>query len=246
MKHAAYSFLVTDLGPPWSEVAPTIKARIPSGRQKELASRLNLSESALSNYLSGSRRPPLPVIFGMADFFGISVDTLLGRETGAAQVTVAAVGTRELRGVGAPLVAIDVAAGDGALTEVDDDRLYFFGERFMKGHGWTERLKDRFCCIKLGSASVAESMEPTIRHGSLLLVDRRPAWERLRAKPREIYLVRPPGEKETVKRCTVTDGQLVLESDNPAPKYHPRTFSVSGEDWRDYVRGRVLWWSVEA
>ena len=76
---------MTELGPPWSEIAPSIKARIAAGRQKQLAHRLGLTESGLSNYLSGKRRPPLPVIAGMADFFGVGVDTLLGRETGSPQ-----------------------------------------------------------------------------------------------------------------------------------------------------------------
>lgn len=249
MNSSAYPLSVADLGPTWESIAPSVKARVASRRQKELASRLGVSEGGLSNYLSGTREPSISAIAAMADFFGVSVDTLLGRETGSPQPVVGRTsdrGGRELHGVGAPLVAIDVAAGDGALTEVSDDRVYFFGQRYMSTHGWTERSKDRFCCIKLGSASVAESMEPTIPHGSLLLVDRRPAWERLHSKAREIYLVRMPGEREAVKRCTLVGEQLVLESDNPAPKHHPKTFSVTGENWRDFVRGRVLWWSVEA
>lgn len=236
----------------WPEIAAVLRplAKAERGSQKRASLRTGTDEYEISRFLAGKAIPDPVVGFQLVEMFGLDWGSVTGLgPPGSAQPVTAQVsgdGRRELRGVGAPLVAIDVAAGEGALTEVDDDRLYFFGERFMKGHGWTERSKDRFCCIKLGSAAVAESMEPTIRHGSLLLVDRRPTWERLRAKPREIYLVRMPGEKEAVKRCTLDDGQIIVESDNPAPKYHPRAFSVAGESWREYVRGRVLWWSMDA
>lgn len=163
------------------------------------------------------------------------------RFTGAAKV---------LDGVGVPLVAIDVAAGDGALTpieDLDDGAVYFFHEAWMrKAHGWNEKQRDRFACIKLGSDRTAASMEPMIRPKSLLLLDRRVTEERLKSKPREIYLVRPPGEKEAVKFVTLDGGVLILESDNPAPAYPPRAVSLKGEALADIVRARVLWWATEA
>lgn len=234
----------------WAGVAAAIRPLLKRGDQKVIASRLGLTDAALSRYLDAERIPDPVVAARICALVDRDLGELIGlREPGSPQPAIARTpeaGGRELHGVGAPLVAIDVAAGDGALTEVSDDRVYFFGQRYMSSHGWTERSKDRFCCIKLGSASVAESMEPTIPHGSLLLIDRRPAWERIRAKAREIYLVRMPGEKEAVKRCTLVGEEIILESDNPAPKHHPRSFSVTGENWREFVRGRVLWWSVEA
>ena len=231
----------------WSDIAAAIRPRLKRGDQKVIQLRLGLTAATVSRYLDAERIPDPVTAARICAIVGLDLAEEVGvGSAGSVQLATAATAGRELRGVGAPLVAIDVAAGDGALTEVDDDRLYFFGEAFMRKHGWSDHSKDRFCCIKLGSAAVAESMEPTIRHGSLLLVDRRPAWERLRAKPREIYLVRMPGEKEAVKRCTLVDGHIIIESDNPAPRYHPRALSVSGESWREFVRGRVLWWSMDA
>jgi transcriptional regulator with XRE-family HTH domain len=236
----------------WPEIAALLRplAKKERGSQKRAALRTGVKEYEISRFLSGEATPDPVVGAQLVHLFGLDFSELSGMgPAGTAQVVSARSGDgtpRELHGVGAPLVAIDVAAGEGALTEVDDDRLYFFGESFMRKHGWTDRAKDRFCCVKLGSAAMAESMEPTIRHGSLLLVDRRPGWDRLRTRPREIYLVRMPGEKEAVKRCTLEGEQIIIESDNPAPKYHPRAFSVTGESWRDFVRGRVLWWSMEA
>ncbi len=236
----------------WPEIAAILRplAKRERGSQKRAALRTGVKEYEISRFLSGEATPDPVVGAKLVQLFGLDFGELTGiGPVGTAQAVSARVddgSLRELNGVGAPLVAIDVAAGEGALTEVDDDRLYFFGESFMRKHGWTDKAKDRFCCIKLGSAAVAESMEPTIRHGSLLLLDRRPTWERLRTKPREIYLVRMPGEKEAVKRCTLDDGQIIIESDNPAPRYHPKAVPVTGENWRDFVRGRVLWWSMEA
>lgn len=89
-------------------------------------------------------------------------------------------------------------------------------------------------------------MEPMIRPKSLLLLDRRVSEDRLKSKAREIYLVRPPGEKEAVKFVTVDGGVLILESDNPAPQYPPRAVSLKGETFADIVRARVLWWATEA
>jgi hypothetical protein len=236
----------------WPEIAAALRplAKKERGSQKRAALRTGAKEYEISRFLSGEATPDPVIGAQLVHLFGLDFGELTGiGQAGTAQVVSARSGDgtpRELRGVGAPLVAIDVAAGEGALTEVDDDRLYFFGESFMRKHGWSEKAKDRFCCVKLGSARVAESMEPTIRNGSLLLIDRRPSWERLRDKAREIYLVRFPSEAEAVKRCTLEAELLIIESDNPAPKYHPRAFAVNGENWRDFVRGRVLWWSMDA
>jgi len=234
----------------WAEVAAVVRAALRRGDQKVLESRLDLQKGTLSRYLSAERTPDPVMAARICHLVGLDLADVAGlASSGSPQLVTARPGDgtpRELSGVGAPLVAIEVAAGEGALTEVEDEKLYFFGKSFMRKLGWDERAKDRFCCIKLGSAAVAESMEPTIRHGSLLLVDRRPTWQRLRDRAREIYLVRMPGEKEAVKRCTLDGSMVIIESDNPAPKYHPRAFSVTGENWRDFVRGRVLWWSVEA
>ncbi len=46
--------------------------------QKELAADLELSPSALGNYIRGERRPPPSVLMNIAAYFGVSVDFLLG------------------------------------------------------------------------------------------------------------------------------------------------------------------------
>lgn len=44
--------------------------------QKELALRIHVNESTISNWLSGKRTPHLYQAFNIAEIFGISVETL--------------------------------------------------------------------------------------------------------------------------------------------------------------------------
>lgn len=48
-------------------------------KQDELAKLLELSLSAYTRYEHGERDPNAPILVAMADFFGVSVDYLLGR-----------------------------------------------------------------------------------------------------------------------------------------------------------------------
>ena len=46
--------------------------------QKELADVLNVTRSAYSNYENGIRDVPVEILEGLADYYGTSVDYLLG------------------------------------------------------------------------------------------------------------------------------------------------------------------------
>lgn len=48
--------------------------------QQELASILKITPSAYANYEQGRREPDIEVITTLANFYGVSVDYLLGRE----------------------------------------------------------------------------------------------------------------------------------------------------------------------
>ena len=54
--------------------------------QAQLAGALGMSKSAVSMYERGNREPELELLERMADFFHVSVSTLLGREEEAALV----------------------------------------------------------------------------------------------------------------------------------------------------------------
>lgn len=51
---------------------------------KELGDRVGVSESAISQYETGKRQPDYETLLKIADYFGVSVDYLLGKEGGAA------------------------------------------------------------------------------------------------------------------------------------------------------------------
>ena len=48
-------------------------------RQREMADLLSCSQQAYSNYELGQRDVPTDVLIRMADFYGVSVDYILGR-----------------------------------------------------------------------------------------------------------------------------------------------------------------------
>lgn len=151
---------------------------------------------------------------------------------------------KTLAGVGAPLVLEEVAAGNGSLPVVPEEKIYFFHESYMVRHGWSAGDRDRFCCIRLGKK--AFSMHPTIQPNAVVLVDRRYPEALLKTLKRGICLVDDPDEGVAVKRATMGDGVLVIESDNPDPQFHARVISLKGRNVRDVIRGKALWWSVEA
>ena len=48
--------------------------------QTELAERLNVSQSTIASWENGKRRPDLDFMPTLADFYGVSVDEIMGRE----------------------------------------------------------------------------------------------------------------------------------------------------------------------
>lgn len=48
-------------------------------QQKDIASALNISKQSYSNYELGQREPSLETLCALADYFGVSVDYLLGK-----------------------------------------------------------------------------------------------------------------------------------------------------------------------
>lgn len=235
----------------WKQIAARIgqKATEKRGAQKVAGLRLGIEKSRLSRYISGDRTPDPILGLQIASAFGVTlaeVAEMAGLEApGRPQLAEADTSATVLHGVGAPLVAEDVAAGPGSLPSVPDDRVYFFHRSYMAHHGWRESDRDRFCCVRLGRAATASSMVPTIPPKAVLLIDRRYPEEKLRRLQRGICLVETD-EGLAVKRATVTDGVLMLESDNPEPQYHARAIALSGVQIRDVIRGKVLSWTVEA
>lgn len=58
------------------------------GGRKSLAKAVGVSPQSISNIISGTHRPKLPLLVAIADYYGVTVDWLLGRE-GVKEKTVA-------------------------------------------------------------------------------------------------------------------------------------------------------------
>lgn len=77
-----------------TDVDRTLRARIDvlskkKGGRTLLAEACGVSVQAISNIVSGVHRPKLPLLVAIADYYGVTVDWLLGRE-GSKEKTAAA------------------------------------------------------------------------------------------------------------------------------------------------------------
>lgn len=50
-------------------------------RQRDVADAMHVSQNVMSNYENGLREPPIDLLVRLADFFGVSVDYLLGHDS---------------------------------------------------------------------------------------------------------------------------------------------------------------------
>jgi len=128
-----------------------------------------------------------------------------------------------------PLVGARLAAGRGSL-ETDGDVLSYFSFR----HDWLCRKgdPDKMVLMKV----CGDSMEPDIRHGDMVLVDR----GKSQIYGHAIYAMGINEEIYIKQVETLPGGTLVLRSRNP--EYDPIRVDLRG-DLADSVRviGRVIW-----
>lgn len=125
-----------------------------------------------------------------------------------------------------PRIEIGASAGPGGIAEIEErGRPIAFDEAWLRDLGAPRPAS-------LSIISVAgDSMEPALRDGDEILVDR----DAVAVRSGSIYVLRLD-DMLMVKRLILTEGQVVIRSDNPA---YP--------DIEDYdqaglsIIGRVLW-----
>ena len=103
--------------------------------QQELAEKLGLAKSTISMYESGSRKPSFEILEAIADYFNISMDTLMGSDKLPAPAPVALSPdesqlVEDYRGLTPPgqeyirqtmaMAVRTYSAGDGALPQLED------------------------------------------------------------------------------------------------------------------------------
>lgn len=242
-EEAAY-LCVMQSPPTWEALAARVKdlASKGFGQQKVLASKLGVAEGRLSNWLSGRRVPRLNEALKLIDEIDGSWDELLGKTRPEAPID-------EANPIWLPLVGEGVAAGPGSLPQDTEGTSYAFRPSWkaLRGHA---RDKDRFCLVKLGDESVADSMEPDIPAKSILLLDRGLGVRVSPAAGRPyLCLVDRKTEELALKDVfpTIVRGEirsLVLSSRNR--KYPPRVIELApDEPVQDIVKAKLVWHGTE-
>lgn len=225
--------------------------------KRTLAASVNRVPSAISQWLAGKSEPDIATKARLAERLNVPRDWLLGLSSEVAEPAVAYDAPAEVRPAqeffAIPLVAEQVAAGGPVFDPVESARSWYsFRVEFLEhvlGRGRRTDDERRLVLVRVSRDWKGESMEPTIRRGALLAIDRGPgAAGHATAESGGIYMVRPPGEDGvTIKRVFAAGEYLILWSDNPAVQQREphEPIRARGLDLRRVLVGRVRWLSQE-
>lgn len=203
---------------------------------RNFAKRSGISVSAVQHYLKGGGEPSLSKLKAIARTANVSVAWLVGEtddpQGGAGANVAGAVGEpigEEYALI--PLYDVRAAAGHGAFIEEEHIVNWL---AFRKEWLWRE-LRANISDLYLIEVD-GESMEPTLRPGDVILVDRRDAQH----VPRDgIYVLRMDGSL-LVKRLQRLPGRKInVTSDNDAYKPFEIDLARSSDDIA--IIGRVVW-----
>lgn len=182
--------------------------------QTDLAQRLGVTQQAVGKWETGRSSPDPDTLMRLAEFFGVSTDTLLGREgklLGAVRPYIAAIESM------VPVVG-SVRAGYGALA---------FEEDFGSEPATVRDPENYFYLVVKG-----DSMEPRIQSGDLALVRRQSTLD-----DGDLGVVVFGESEGTLKRFLRKGNAVVLQPFNP--EYN--TVILSGEELEHlYIAGKVV------
>lgn len=170
--------------------------------QEEVAKFLNITRGAYANIEGGKREPDFATISALADYFGVSVDYLLGRENERAgeRPEPTRPGCKWIPVLGSVVAGVPVEAIEEILDwEEIDAKTAANGEHFA--------LK-----IK------GDSMEPVLFAGDVIIVQQQPT-----AENNDVVVALVNGDEATVKRIKIRPEGLMLIPNNPA--YEPMFYS---------------------
>lgn len=181
-------------------------------KQADLAKAINVSQSALSGYETGKYEADTDTYKRMADFFGVTLDYLLGGDPSAAgrkgYIRVPVLG-RVAAGI--PIDAIEEIIDWEDISAAAAGGGEYFGLQ-IKGH----------------------SMEPKISGGDIVIVRRQPDVD-----SGDIAVVLVNGDDATVKRVKKSPQGVTLIPSNPA--YEPMYYSNDEiESLPVQILGRVV------
>ena len=164
-------------------------------RQAELAAAVNVSQAALSGYETEKYEAELDTYAAIADFFGVTLDYLLGREDASGKA----------RHVRIPVLG-DVAAGI-PIEAIEDvlDYEEISAEMALGGEFFGLRIK-------------GSSMEPRMMEGDVVIVRRQET-----AETGDTVVVLVNGGSATVKKIKIGPAGITLMPTNPA--YDPMFYA---------------------
>lgn len=192
------------------------------GSMTELAKRAGVSSSALSRCMKGNE-PSLSTAVAVCSATGVSLDWLV---TGEAFRGL----SDDILSPRIPFYNVEASAGAGLIPieNQDTNETVALPPGIVGIHG--HDAARNWCAIQ----AKGDSMEPTIRNGALLIIDRSDQQVR-----EGIYVVRH-GEVLLVKRTQPRENQILrLQSDNR--QYEPEDIDLKDSSQSFHILGRVIW-----
>lgn len=193
------------------------------GSMTELAKRAGVSSSALSRCMKGSE-PSLSTAVAVCSATGASLDWLATGESFRGPPD-------DIQSPRIPFYNVEASAGAGLIPIENQDthETVALPPGIVVGiHG--QNAARNWCAIQ----AKGDSMEPTIRNGALLIIDRSDQQVR-----EGIYVVRR-GDVLLVKRTQPRENQILrLQSDNR--QYESEDIDLKDSSQSFHILGRVIW-----
>ncbi len=175
--------------------------------QKDVADAIGVSQVAYSYYELGKREPPFETLKTLADYFGVSVDVLLGRASDTEQPSSAQwpkMVTPARKPIGRnykrfPVYAFLACGSPEDMTDYIIDEIYL-DDSVWEGHD------------VMVARTQGDSMSPSIKSGDQVVIDRSDV-EPINGK---IYAVQVNGDTATLKQVNVSTDGIDLVPVNPA------------------------------
>lgn len=169
--------------------------------QADLAKALGVTDVAVSKWESGKQSPSSKTLSKLADFFGVSVDEVLGRPASSGWKTVSPPQPDYLskETVLIPIIG-RVRAGYDALAEQMIDGYMEVEPSLLK------RWPDASALKVWG-----KSMEPEIREGDYVIIT-----QQAEVRSGDLAVICVNGDEGTIKRVNITDDGIDLIPSNPS------------------------------
>lgn len=165
--------------------------------QREFAKLINLAPSTIAMYETGKRKPDSDTLQVIADFFGVTTDYLLGRES-----------TSKKKGVKIPVLGtISAGIPIEAIEDIDSEE-------------WEEIDEEMAATGEFYALTIqGDSMEPRFTEGDVVIVRKQEDIE-----SGEIGVVIVNGSDATVKKVMKEDNGIMLVATNNNV-YTPRFYN---------------------